>query len=64
MDIKAVREFWDRNPLFVGESTHPAGERAFFEEHARFTLWEHSGSLPAIFTRDVCAGKKVLDGGC
>jgi hypothetical protein len=27
LDIRAAPEFWNRMPLFVGESTHPAGTR-------------------------------------
>ncbi len=31
--IDDVRSFWERNPLFVGESLHEPGSLAFFEEH-------------------------------
>ena len=62
--IEKVRQFWNDNPLFVGESRYSPGERDFFEEHRRTSIWEHSGSLSPIFTRDVRPGKKILDAGC
>jgi SAM-dependent methyltransferase len=31
--IDDVRAFWDANPLWTGESRHPTGSLAFFEEH-------------------------------
>jgi SAM-dependent methyltransferase len=63
-DIGAVRQFWDQQPLFVGEASFPAGERGFFDEHRRVTLMEHSGFVHRVFTRDVQQGAKVLDVGC
>jgi SAM-dependent methyltransferase len=62
--IADVQAFWDANPLFVGESVHPVGTKAFFEEHKR------------LYRNDVFAGKidnwrfppfpdcKILDVGC
>ena len=62
--LDAVRQFWEANPLFTGESKLETGELAFFEEHERFTLSEHSDTLDPIFTRDVEPQRKVLDVGC
>ncbi len=63
-DIEAVRQFWNQHPLFVGEARHAAGERAFFEEHRRIIVAEHSGAIDPIFTRDIRPGQRVLDVGC
>ena len=32
-DVRDVKEFWEDNPLWTGESTFAAGSREFFEEH-------------------------------
>ncbi len=63
-ELEAVRTFWNRNPLFAGESTHTPGEKEFFEEHLRIALFEHSGALHPIFLRDAAPGREVLDAGC
>jgi ubiquinone/menaquinone biosynthesis C-methylase UbiE len=31
--LEEVKEFWENNPLFSGESDHPPGSKEFFEEH-------------------------------
>ena len=63
-DLAAVRSFWEAHPLFEGEATTKPGELAFYEEHERMTLAEHSGEVDPIFTRDLRPGKRVLDVGC
>jgi 2-polyprenyl-3-methyl-5-hydroxy-6-metoxy-1,4-benzoquinol methylase len=63
-DLEQVRRFWDQNPLFSGELSETPGERAFFKEHARITIEEHSGAVDQIFLRDVLPGHDVLDVGC
>ena len=64
--IDSVKEFWNENPLFTGESEHEEGSLEFFEEHKR------------VYYEDVFAGdfkkekyipksgkdQKVLDLGC
>ena len=32
-EVKDVKEFWEENPLWTGESEYPPGSREFFEEH-------------------------------
>jgi 2-polyprenyl-3-methyl-5-hydroxy-6-metoxy-1,4-benzoquinol methylase len=32
-EVKDVKEFWEENPLWTGESEHPTGSLEFFEEH-------------------------------
>jgi 2-polyprenyl-3-methyl-5-hydroxy-6-metoxy-1,4-benzoquinol methylase len=63
-DVRAVRDFWNRMPLFVGESTHQAGEREFYEEHLHSATYEYGGWFPKIFFADIAAGKRVIDVGC
>jgi ubiquinone/menaquinone biosynthesis C-methylase UbiE len=63
-DLEVVREFWNENPLFVGESHFPAGSREFFEEHARSLESEYGGSPLPIFVKDIVPGSRVLDVGC
>ena len=62
--LEEVRQFWNKHPLFAGESHHTPGEKAFFEDHQRIILDEHSGSLGPIFTCDISPGREVLDVGC
>jgi SAM-dependent methyltransferase len=63
--LSDVQAFWDTHPLFVGESTHEAGSKRFFDEHKD------------LYHKDVFAGKlnnwafppladdlKILDVGC
>ncbi len=64
VDLETVRQFWNQNPLFDGETHLQPGEKEFFEEHERSALHEYSGKLPRIFTRDVGPGRKTLDVGC
>lgn len=67
-DINDVRDFWDNNPLWTGESDFDVGSTAFFEEHRN------------VYIKDCFAGKfdlrflppprshgqhmKILDLGC
>lgn len=59
-----VREFWNANPLYSGESRFPPGSREFFDAHERMTLEEHSDAIDPIFLSDVFEGQDVLDVGC
>lgn len=61
--VRAVREFWSRNPLFAGESSYTPGQKEFFDEHRSMTLREHSGALDPMFLRDAGPGKDVVDVG-
>lgn len=64
-DLNDVRAFWERNPLWAGESRHGAGTRAFFEEHREVALRDCLAGrfddrlLPQPENRD-----HVLDLGC
>lgn len=62
--LDRVRAFWENNPLYAGESKHEPGSAAFFSDHERVTLYEHSGALHPVFVRDVAPGIDLLDVGC
>lgn len=62
--LDAVKNFWEENPLFTGESSHAAGDREFFDEHRRVLLYEHSGRIDSIFSQGVGTDSRVLDVGC
>lgn len=63
-DIRAVREFWEKNPLFQGESNYHPGTREFFEEHRRVYIEDcFAGSLESRLFPDSPDGL-VLDLGC
>lgn len=63
--ISDVKNFWESNPLWVGESKHDVGTVEFFEEHRKIVLddclaGEHD---KRIFPSSKNSGK-VLDMGC
>lgn len=37
-DITEIRDFWEKNPLFKGESDHIFGTKSFFDEHRKVYL--------------------------
>jgi SAM-dependent methyltransferase len=63
--IAEVRQFWEKNPLWAGESAFEAGSREFFEEHARVVVEDgFAGRIDErIFPRQPAIGP-VLDLGC
>ena len=63
-DLRAVRDFWNRMPLFVGETKQAAGAREFFQEHLDSARHEYGGRFPDIFFADIAPGKRVVDVGC
>ena len=66
--IDSVKEFWEENPLWSGESEFEAGTLEFFEEH-RMVYFEDciAGSFDPRFlppTRKAKENVKILDLGC
>lgn len=64
--IKEVRDFWEKHPLFSGESKFQVGSYEFFEEHRKVCL---KGNLintasENLFFPRLQSGAKVLDLGC
>ena len=67
-DLHSVREFWNSNPLWTGESRYEPGTREFFEEHR--TVYINDGFAgefdPRFLPPATVSGRatRVLDLGC
>src|SRR4051794_13193419 len=63
--IEQVREFWEKNPLWQGESAYESGTKEFFDEHQRVVI---SDCLAGRFDERVVPRpdrrRRVLDLGC
>ena len=63
--VDEVRSFWERNPLFSGESRHEIDSDAYYQEHRRIAIQDGFAGrldprlLPPEHNRD-----NVLDIGC
>ncbi|MBF0612082.1 MAG: class I SAM-dependent methyltransferase [Magnetococcales bacterium] len=66
--IDDVRSFWENNPLWTGESVHPAGSIPFFEEHREVYMADcFGGGFDLRFLpppRPMGQAMSVLDLGC
>lgn len=65
-NIETVKDFWENNPLFTGESEHELGSKEFFEEH-KAAYYDDVFGGKFKFEKFMPAGlenKKVLDLGC
>ncbi len=64
ISIENVRSFWEKNPLFQGESKYKPGTLEFFQEHRRVYIEDcFAGKLDnRIFPTDMTG--TVLDLGC
>ena len=64
-NIKDVKNFWEKNPLFVGESSAKEGTIEFFKEHSSIYINDcFSGKFDErCFPCDI-QNKEVLDLGC
>lgn len=62
--LRAVQDFWENQPLFVGEAEAALGSEAFFAEHRSVYIADcFAGSLDdRIFPRRLDA--RILDAGC
>lgn len=63
--VEQVRNFWETNPLWTGESQHETGTKEYFEEHRDVYVKDcFAGALdPRIFP-DQDHNHRVLDLGC
>jgi 2-polyprenyl-3-methyl-5-hydroxy-6-metoxy-1,4-benzoquinol methylase len=63
--VEDVREFWERNPLWSGESSFVTGSREYFEEHRRVYIADvFAGHLDQRIFPDPDHRDSVLDLGC
>ena len=62
--IDDVRAFWDKNPLWTGESEFAPGSLEFFEHQRQVLLHEIYGGRFSAFIPDTSKDAKVLDLGC
>lgn len=63
--LEQVRAFWERNPLWMGESRHEPGTRAFFDEHRQVYVGDcFAGMLDPRLFPDAAHNGHVLDLGC
>ena len=62
--LRQVHDFWESQPLFVGESTAPFGSEAFFAEHRHVYIADcFAGSLDQrLFPNR--SNARILDAGC
>ena len=65
--IEDVRNFWQTNPLFSGESRFDVGSKEFFEDHKRVYLDDvFTGNFrdQLLIPQDLLPEAKILDLGC
>lgn len=65
--IKDVKEFWEDNPLFSGESKFKVGTKEFFEDHRRIYMDDvFAGDFPKelFIPEKLSKNVRILDLGC
>ena len=63
--IESVKNFWENNPLFVGESKNEKGTKKFFEEHTKVYISDcFAGEFDQKTVPNNLKDKTVLDLGC
>jgi len=64
-DINEVKNFWEANPLWVGESKFKPGTFEFFEEHRQTVIDDcFAGKLDSRIFPKIEKNQKILDLGC
>ena len=65
-DINSVKEFWENNPLFSGESEFEIGSKEFFNEHRRVYIEDvFANDFKEVqFIPKLSQESRVLDLGC
>jgi SAM-dependent methyltransferase len=65
IEINAVRDFWENNPLFEGESKWPTGTYEFFQEHRNIIINDFfAGQIPDYLFPSEKQRDSILDLGC
>jgi SAM-dependent methyltransferase len=63
--IEDVKNFWETQPLFSGESAHPVGSKAYFDEHREIVIRDcFAGRFDPRFLPPEDNRENVLDLGC
>ena len=63
--VKTVEKFWDKNPLFLGESDHELASLDWFEEHEKVYIEDcFAGAIDERIFAEIAPDSKVLDLGC
>jgi len=64
--IADVKDFWENNPLFAGESQHQVGTKEFFDEHRKVYLDDvFAKDFPEeLFIPNLENSANILDLGC
>jgi ubiquinone/menaquinone biosynthesis C-methylase UbiE len=63
--IEDVKNFWETQPLFSGESVHPVGSKAYFDEHRDVVIADcFAGRFDSRFLPPEENREHVLDLGC
>lgn len=63
--VSDVKDFWENNPLFVGESSSAIGTKAFFEEHRKVYIADcFAGELDERLFPENIHKHNLLDLGC
>ena len=65
-NIDDVKNFWENNPLFSGESNFETGSKEFFNEHRKVYLEDvfANNFREELFMPKLNKDAKVLDLGC
>ncbi len=64
-DINSVRNFWENNPLFQGESINPVGTDDYFRNHSKLYIKDcFGGKLDKHLFPSTISDGDVLDLGC
>ena len=62
--LNDVKSFWEKNPLFHGESSFEPGTREFFEEHRRVVVEDCLAGVMDKRLIPNCDDGRILDLGC
>ncbi len=63
--LRDVKDFWENNPLWTGESAFTPGSREFFEEHKKMVINDClAGEFDNRILPKVEQCRKILDLGC
>ena len=64
-NIEDVKDFWEKNPLFLGESIYPFSSEEFFKEHNSIYVQDcFAGRLDERLIPNIKKNSRILDAGC